>query len=85
VVENFRCTERPGPYRGGRASRPLLGPGPWGFSLTSLMDDPALIHRFIRVWIAAAKLSRFWRTSDTVKLRRRRIFTRICCARSVAA
>ena len=33
VVENFRYTGRSGP---------LLGPGPWGFSLTSLMDDPAL-------------------------------------------
>ena len=31
---NFRCTGRSGP---------LSGPGPWGFSLTSLMDDPALI------------------------------------------
>ena len=31
---NFRCTGRSGP---------LWGPGPWGFSLTSLMDDPALI------------------------------------------
>jgi len=30
VVENFRYTGRP------------LGPGPWGFSLASLMDDPAL-------------------------------------------
>jgi len=29
-----------------RAVRALLGPGPWGFSLTNLMDDPALIVNY---------------------------------------
>ena len=37
---NFRCSGRSGP---------LSGPGPWGFSLTSLMDDPALIVRLCNV------------------------------------
>jgi len=33
IVENFRLTGR---------FEPLSGPGPWGFSITSLMDEPAL-------------------------------------------
>jgi len=33
MVEYFRCTGR---------SEPVLGPGLWGFSLTSLVDDAAL-------------------------------------------
>jgi len=31
---NFRCAGRSGP---------LSEPGPWGFSLTSLMDDPVQV------------------------------------------
>jgi len=33
-----------------RASGYLWGPGPWGFSLTSLMDDPALRSRMVMAW-----------------------------------
>jgi len=34
VVENFRLTGRSGS---------LSGPGPWSFSITSLVDEPALM------------------------------------------
>ena len=34
IVVNFHCTRRSGP---------LSGPGRWGFSLISLMDDPAQV------------------------------------------
>jgi len=41
VVENFHST---------RQSGPLLEPRPWGFSLTSLMDDLALVQIWHRGW-----------------------------------
>ena len=54
---NFRFTGRSGP---------LLRPGPWGFSLTSLMDDPALVTAlwWLELFLVTEKCKR-WRRSLT--------------------
>jgi len=59
VVENFRCTERPGPYRGGKGR-----PGSYGNRGPEASASPA--WWMIRLWAREPKLSCFGTYPDTI-------------------